>query len=1169
MKKYDPKLIESKWQKYWEKNKTFEVTEDESKKKFYGLVEFPYPSGAGLHVGHPRPFTAMDVITRKKRMEGYNVLYPMGFDAFGLPTENFAIKTGRQPAEVTAENIANFTRQLKMLGYGFDWSRVVDTTNPKYYKWTQWIFLQLFKHGLAYKKAMPINWCPSCKTGLANEEVVDGKCERCGTVVEKRNKEQWMLAITKYADKLLAGLKTVDYISQARIQQENWIGRSDGALIKFPISNLQFPINYQNSNDKNYIEVFTTRPDTLFGATYIVVAPEHPLVASLLTISNSQFPISNKKEIEEYIERTKKKTDQERADATKQKTGVELKGLKAINPANNEEIPIFVADYVLASYGTGAIMAVPAHDERDFEFAKKYNLPIKKVVAPLFTIDVGPDRVRNDKKTVYRRTAYMLIKHWSEDKYLCLNWPKFNWNSGVIGGAEGNEDIVEAGKREILEETGYKNTRLLKNYGEIHNYFFAGHKDENRYAYGYQLIFQLENDEQLSTKEADTKNHNIVWVEGKEMEKFLNMPNFLYTWKIFQGKESECFSGEGVAVNSGMLNDLQTKEAKEKMISWLEEKNIGKRKVQYKLRDWVFSRQRYWGEPIPLVYCEKCKNKKYNYIFIHAFSNNSQHAFMPWLKNKLEAQGHEVFSPDLPNTDHPKAMEQAEYILDNVKLDENTVIVTHSHGGVVALRLLEKSGQKIKKLLLVDSFIRPEFVDKKRPDVEASDNYKFDFKKIKKNCQEFIILADKNFAVIPKLQSEEMAKLFVGKLIITEPVETHFRAKEEQEVLKQLENDGWIPLPESALPLELPKVKNYEPTDTGESPLASISKWVKTKCPVCGGPARRETDTMPNWAGSSWYFLRYCDPKNDKEFASADKLKYWTPVDWYNGGMEHTVLHLLYSRFWNEFLYDIGVVPTSEPYQKRTSHGMILAPDGEKMSKSRGNVINPDEMVEKFGTDAFRTYIMFMGPFDQAVVWDTNGLVGVRRFLEKVWLLQDKVVSGKSPNFQFPISNFQSNSNDKISKSKIDTLLHQTIKKVSEDIEAMRFNTAISQLMILVNEMSKEENISLISYLLLLQLLSPFAPHLSEELWHELGNKESISKSVWPKYDPKLIIEDTITIAVQINGKLRDTFDVPTEMTEEEVKKLALSSEKVQKWLEGKEPKKVIYVKGKLVSIVI
>ncbi|MFH1291736.1 MAG: leucine--tRNA ligase [bacterium] len=1010
--KYDPKKIEEKWQKYWEENKSFEVDEDSKKEKFYSLIEFPYPSGDGLHVGHPRPFTAMDVVSRYKRMQGYNVLYPIGFDAFGLPTENYAIKTGRPPAEVTSENIANFTRQLKMLGYSFDWSRVVDTTDPDYYKWTQWIFLQLFKHGLAYKKNMPINWCLDCKIGLANEEVVDGKCERCGGAVEKRDKEQWMLAITKYADKLLDGLDEVDYIKRAKIQQQNWVGRSEGASVVFSvIASLpagqagvakQSRINTVIASEakqscEHTIEVFTTRPDTLFGATYMVVSPEHELIEKF------QDQISNFKEVSGYIEKAKLKSDLERTELQKEKTGVELKGLKAVNPVNGEEIPVWVADYVLISYGTGAIMAVPAHDQRDWEFATKYGIEIREVV------------------------------------------------------------------------TG----------GDI---------------------------------------------------------------------KKQAYSGEGKNVSSDFIDGLETQTAKEKMIEWLEEKGAGKKEVNYKLRDWVFSRQRYWGEPIPLVYCEACENKKYNYVLLHGFTGRSDKNFFPKIVKKLEVQGHTVYCPDLPNTDEPQVDEQVKCVMDNCKFDENTILLGHSLGGVVAMKLLEKLNIKLNKVILLDSFIQPEFNDKKRPGVVKSCDWKFDFEKIKTKTEEIIILADNTFVTIPKNQSSEMTNLLSANLQLVKPNSRHFVGENEPEVERVLQINGWIPVPEDQLPVELPKVEKYEPTDTGESPLACMTDWVNTTCPKCGELAKRETDTMPNWAGSSWYFLRYCDPDNNQEFASMEKLKYWMPVDWYNGGMEHTVLHLLYSRFWNLFLYDIGAVPDREPYQKRTSHGMILAPDGEKMSKSRGNVINPDEIVAQFGTDAFRAYIMFMGPFDQDVAWDTNGLVGVKRFLDRVWALWDRI----DPAIVSVAK-----------QSRLQPLLHQTIKKVTQDIEKMHFNTAIAKMMEWVNELHKHEHISKFEYSSLIKLLAPFAPHMCEELWQVLGNKTDLVAESWPEYDESKIVEDNFTLAIQINGKLRDTLEVSIDISEDDAKQQALESKKVQKWLDVQEPKKIIYVKGKLVSIVI
>ncbi len=793
MKEYDHKKIESKWQKEWDRKKLYEVKNSAKGKKFYGLIEFPYPSGAGLHVGHIRSNTAMDIIGRKRRMEGYNVLYPIGWDAFGLPTENFAIKTGIQPAKVTKQNTNTFRRQLKSLGFSFDWAREVNTTDPAYYKWTQWIFLQMYKKGLAYKAKTEINWCPKDKIGLANEEAEGGICDRCGGPTEKRVKEQWMLAITKYADRLDKDLDDVNYLEKIKIQQRNWIGKSVGSEIDFEIKNTQ-----------EKIKVFTTRADTLFGVTYVVLAPEHELV------NNLKSQIANWSEVEKYVKDVKKKTDIERTDEGKEKTGVELKGIVAINPSNNEEVPVYVADYVLPHYGTGAVMAVPAHDERDRDFSLKFNLPI--IDRPLVDLN------------------------------------------------------------EITEKVG-----------------------------------------------------------GKIVTKF-------------------------------------------------------------KLRDWVFSRQRYWGEPIPIVNCEKC---------------------------------------------------------------------------------------------------------------------------------------------------------------------------------------GYVPLGEKDLPLELPKVKSYAPTDNGESPLANIGSWVNTKCPKCKGKAKRETDTMPNWAGSSWYFLRYTDPKNKKEFANMKVLKYWMKngVDWYNGGMEHTTLHLLYSRFWHKFLYDLKVVPTSEPYMKRTSHGMILAEGGAKMSKSVGNTVNPDEIVKLYGADTLRMYEMFMGPFDQAVSWSTESMIGPRRFLERVWRLGVKNLEmGQNrsrvgaPGERVKRDDFDPAAN---SSQALQTTLNKTIKKVTEDIEGMNFNTAVSSMMVLLNEMEKCESINIKDYKIFLQILAPFAPHIAEDLWVQMGEKKSIHLSKWPKFDPKKLESETVKIGVQVNGKVRAELVINKDESEDSVKEMAMQDENVIKWIEGKEIKKIIYVKGRLLNIVI
>ena len=800
---YNHKVVEKKWQKVWDDNKAFAATDDYSKPKYYALVEFPYPSGQGLHVGHPRPYTALDIVARKRRMQGYNVLYPMGWDAFGLPTENYAIKNKIHPKEVTKNNVARFKAQLHSLGYSFDWDREINTTDPEYYKWTQWIFLKLFKAGLAYKKEMPINWCTSCKVGLANEEVVNGVCERCGAPVVRKVKSEWMLKITEYADKLIEGLDTVDYIERVKVSQKNWIGRSTGAEVDFQI---------KGKEDK--LRIYTTRCDTLFGATYMVVSPEHPL------LDKYKDEIKNWSEIESYREQAARKSDFERSELAKDKTGVAIDGLVAINPVNEKEIPIWVSDYVLMSYGTGAIMAVPAHDERDWEFAKKFNLPLIQVVAK-----------------------------------------------------DGEEvDINEAAFTDVAT---------------------------------------------------------------------------------------------GVLINSGFLNGLQVKDAKEKMIEFLEEKKIGKAKVNYKLRDWVFSRQRYWGEPIPIIHCDKC---------------------------------------------------------------------------------------------------------------------------------------------------------------------------------------GYVPLDESELPLMLPEVESYMPTDNGESPLAAMTDWVNVKCPCCGGPAKRETDTMPQWAGSSWYFLRYTDPKNTEALASKEALKYWLPVDWYNGGMEHTTLHLLYSRFWHKFLYDQGVVPIPEPYQKRTSHGMILGENGEKMSKSRGNVVNPDDIVNAYGADTLRTYEMFIGAFDLAASWSDDGVKGCRRFLERVWKLQDIVVDG-----------------DAYSKD-METKMHQTIKKVSTDFENLKYNTAIAAMMALVNDFYKKNAVTKGEMKTLLTLLNPVAPHITEEMWSILGYDGYLYQASWPTFDEAKTVESTVEIAVQINGKMKATLSINKADPKDDV--IAKAKEAIADKLTGNIVKE-IYVPGRIVNIVM
>ncbi len=804
---YRPAEIEAKWQKIWEAEKAFEAVIDHQKKKFYGLIEFPYPSGNGLHVGHPRSNTAMDIIARKRRMEGYNVLFPIGWDAFGLPTENYAIKNKVHPAEVTAKNIAHFKEQLKRLGFSFDWSREINTTDPAYYKWTQWIFLKLFEKGLAYKAEIPINWCTECKVGLANEEVVNGVCERCGGEVVRRVKSQWMLKITDYAQKLLDGLEDVEFIEKVKTQQRNWIGRSEGAEVNFTVPAAK-------AFGDGILTVYTTRPDTLFGATYMVVSPEHPMIEKL------KDQIENYDEVLAYKAEAAKKSDFERTEMAKEKTGVPLKGITAVNPVNNKEIPVWISDYVLISYGTGAIMAVPAHDERDWEFAKKFGLPIIEVV-----------------------------------------------------------------------------------------------------------------------KGGDVENAPYTDIES------------------------------GVLTNSGFLDGLSVADAKKTIIQWLTERGFGHRKVNYKLRDWVFSRQRYWGEPIPLVYCQHC---------------------------------------------------------------------------------------------------------------------------------------------------------------------------------------GWVPVPEEELPVKLPEIRNYMQTDSGESPLVNVPEWVHTVCPKCGAPAERETDTMPQWAGSSWYFIRYCDPHNDREFISKEAMDYWLPVDWYNGGMEHTTLHLLYSRFWHKFLYDIGAISCPEPYIKRTSHGMILGENGEKMSKSRGNVINPDDIVQEIGADAFRVYEMFMGAFDQAIPWSTQGARGCYRFLDRVWKLQNILTEEEELSEELKAS------------------VHGTIKKVSEDYEKMKFNTAIAAMMSLVNEIYARGSVTRGELRALLLLLNPAAPHITEEIWQQQAlSDQPIYRSQWPSYDEKAMEQQETEIAVQICGKIKMKLMVPSSYGKEETERFVLENDAVKALIAGRETRKIIAVPGRLVNIVI
>ncbi len=944
MRSYNHQEIEKKWQAEWESAGLYRVSEDSSKPKCYVLDMFPYPSGEGLHVGHPKGFIATDVYSRMKTMQGYNVLHPMGFDAFGLPAENYAIKMKVNPMVMTAKNVARYKEQLSSFGFNYDWEREVDTTDPAFYKWTQWIFLKMFEKGLAYESYEPINWCPACQTGLANEDLEDGKCERCGTVIEKKPMRQWVLKITDYADRMLADLDALDWPTSIKESQKNWIGRSEGAEIDFKIK----------GSDK-VITVFTTRPDTLFGATYVVLAPEHALVDEL------SKNILNSDEVLTYKEKVKEKTEIERTAVGKEKTGVRLNGVFAINPANGEELPVYVADYVLGHYGTGAVMAVPAHDERDYEFAKKYSLPTRHVVVPRM-IDAGNPPVAG-KSVVSRRTILGIVFNPATGKYLALRWKKQPWTTFITGGVDEGEDLIEAAKREILEETGYKNLRLIRVLGgPVQAEFFAAHKNENRIALGTSILFELQNEEKEPVSEKELEQHEAVWLDLETIvaEKMRHAEITLIINRMKGGGET--YVDNGVLIDSGDFSGRDNEDAKKKITDFVK----GRWVTKYRLKDWVFSRQRYWGEPIPLIHCEKC---------------------------------------------------------------------------------------------------------------------------------------------------------------------------------------GIVPVPEKDLPVLLPQVESYAPTGTGESPLVDIAEWVNTVCPNCGGAGKRETNTMPQWAGSSWYYLRYIDPKNNTALVDKDKEKYWSPVDMYVGGAEHATRHLIYARFYHKFLYDIGVVNYEEPFKRLQNVGLVMAEDGRKMSKRWGNVVNPDDIVDTYGADTLRLYEMFMGPFGQAVAWNTESIVGPRRFLERVWRLREK------------IGNTDTNT--------LDAIIHKTIKKVGEDIESFSFNTAISSLMILVNEMEKQTTLSRGNYGTLLILLAPFAPHITEELWHECGNINSIHLASWPTFDTTKCTESEVTIVIQINGKVRDTVLVAADVHEDALKEMVLARPTVLKWTDGKSLKKIVVVKGRVINIVL
>jgi leucyl-tRNA synthetase len=978
MKRYDPKSIEPKWQQVWADTKLYAAPDDDpDRPKYYYLVEFPYPSGDGLHVGHVLSYTALDIMARHKRMQGFNVLYPMGFDEFGLPTENYAIKHKIAPQVATERNVANFRRQMKMLGLGFDWDREVRTSDPNYYKWTQWIFLQLYKKGLAYQAEIAINWCPFEKTGLANEEVVDGKHERCGTPVERKLLKQWVLKITAYADRLAEDLKSVDYLDRIATQQINWIGRSEGAEITWKLEGL-------TGSAEPEVTVYTTRPDTLFGATFLVISPE---VANGWLESGWQ-PAAK---VRDYIKKSLNETELARQEDRK-KTGVDT-GVRAVHPLTDQPVPVWVADYVLGSYGTGAIMAVPAHDQRDGEFARTFNLPIKQVVMPHVVDSVNPPRPGEPDTT--RTIIHAIVKHPDKDEIISLRWKNQPWHTFITGGVEEGEDVIEAAIREIREETGFTKLKFVKQLPYIlQAEFYAAHKHVNRKTDAHFLYFELENLNREPVAKEESAKHEVEWIKQSDLHKLSPVAEIGHVINWLQNGDRE-FTGYGPLINSGDFNGLEGTAAKRAIVKALYDKGAGQGATKYKLRDWIFSRQHYWGEPIPIIHCPK---------------------------------------------------------------------------------------------------------------------------------------------------------------------------------------DGAVPVPEKDLPVELPPVDHYEPTDTGESPLAAIPEFVNTTCPKCGGPATRETDTMPNWAGSSWYFLRYADPHNDKAFADPEKLKYWTPVDLYNGGMEHTTLHLLYSRFWHKFLYDQGLVPTPEPYAKRTSHGMILGPDNQKMSKSRGNVINPDHVVEKYGADTIRLYEMFMGPFDEQKIWSEDHLAGVSRFLYRVWTLAQDLTLAHHHTPAAPTGPQQENTGAFVTA--VDRKTHQTLKRVHDNIGSMSFNLMVSALMEYINFLSEPKTKAALldpqhaalawrTLRTLILMLAPGAPHMAEELWEQTGGQGSVHLAAWPAYDPELIKEDIITVVVQINGKVRAQLALPAGATDDDLKQAAHADPKVAAHLKGRTIIKTIVVPRKLVNFVI
>jgi leucyl-tRNA synthetase/FMN phosphatase YigB (HAD superfamily) len=1178
--KYDHRKIEKKLQKMWSREGIYRTKETKNKNKYYILDMFPYPSGDGLHVGHPKGYIATDIMSRQKRMQGLNVLHPMGFDAFGLPAENYALKTKTNPEIAVKRNVLRYKKQLEILGLDYDWSREINTTDPEYYKWTQWIFLQLFKKGLAHESYEPINWCPSCKTGLANEDIEDGKCERCGSIVEKKPMRQWVLKITDYADRLLNdldardknGKPVLDWPEHIKESQRNWIGRSEGALIRFKLKTQD-----SKTEDQKEIDVFTTRPDTIFGVTYLVLAPEHSLVQELLTHT------SNSKDIVSYIDLAKNKNQIERTDEKKEKSGVELKGVLAVNPANGEEIPVWIADYVLADYGTGAVMAVPAHDVRDWEFAKKYNLKIKQVIAPYFenTTDLIP---RKEKLTKTRNNIHAIIRNPKNNTYLVQKWKEHGWQSFITGGIENSENIIDAARREVLEETGYKNIKYIQNLHEdwqVHSYFFAKHKDENRYMRAQAVFFDLIDEDKQDVHEEDKGKYTLEWINEDKVRDYLSYDNQKVIWDFFN--KPSAFINDGALVNSGSFDGKSSESVMKDITSFVG----GKWVTKYKLRDWVFSRQRYWGEPIPVVHCPKCgvvpvpekdlpvKLPKVKSYEPTGTGESPLAAIDKWVnvkcpkcieeKNKTK---YLIFDFDGVLGDTWEVQLQAKVDMGDAK-DKSTAARTSIEwfsGLSDHIRDIPRTAEEIKRRDNWSSTYG-ELISKS--DFSLFKGFITELKKIK-NAKFAVVSSGSSKYVVPALKKSGIKFTHILSF------ENHHSKEEKVEKIcrdwKIDVNEAYYFTDTNQDVYELSKIMNkkrligcswgYLGADIlkkalPESQILNRFKEVH-KLFDSVHMAKRETNTMPQWAGSSWYYLRFMDTQNRKQLVDSDKEKYWAPVDMYVGGAEHATRHLIYARFWHKFLYDIGVVSTVEPFYKLQPVGLIMGEDGRKMSKRFGNVINPDQIANQFGADTLRIYEMFMGPFDQQISWSTDSIVGCRRFIEKVWRLQEKVITAKSKS-----------KNSHVDDDSVIRLINRTIKKVGEDILEMRFNTAISALMIAVNEIEKKDNISKDNFEKIIKLLAPFAPHMTDVIWRSMGNKKSIHVSTWPEYDASKIDNEDVVIVVQVNGKVRGNFTTNKSTSSSELENMAKNMPELKKWISGKEIIKVIVIPAKLVNIVI